>query len=84
MIADTKRFGVTSNAGLRIDAPSAAWDLANNFIIGWDDGLGDGYTTTWWNGRGEVVNKAAITELPTKPGETVGIKRQRTEQPFDD
>ena len=45
---------------------------------------GDDYTTTWWNGRGEVVNKAAITELPTKPGETVGIKRQRTEQPSHD
>ena len=36
---------------------------------------GDDYTTTWWNGRGEVVNKAVITELPTTPGETVGIKR---------
>jgi hypothetical protein len=24
-----------------IDAPSASWDLANNFIIGWDDGRGD-------------------------------------------
>jgi hypothetical protein len=45
---------------------------------------GDDYTTTWWNGRGEVVNKAAIIELPTKPGETVGIKRQRTEQPSHD
>ena len=45
---------------------------------------GDSYTTTWWNGRGEVVNKAVITELPTKPGETVGIKRQRTEQPSHD
>ena len=45
---------------------------------------GDEYTTTWWNGRGEVVNKAAITELPIKPGETVGIKRQRTEQPSHD
>jgi len=45
---------------------------------------GDDYTTTWWNGRGEVVNKAAITELPTKPGETIGIKRQRTEEPSHD
>ena len=23
---------------------------------------GDDYTTTWWNGRGEVVNKAVITD----------------------
>ena len=45
---------------------------------------GDDYTTTWWNGRGDVVNKAAITTLPTTPGETVGIKRSRTEQPSHD
>jgi hypothetical protein len=45
---------------------------------------GDDYTTTWWNGRGEVVNKAAITDLPAKPRETVGIKRSRTEQPSHD
>ena len=31
------------------------------------------YTTTWWNGRGDVVRKAVIAELPTKPGETVEI-----------
>ncbi len=42
---------------------------------------GDAYTTTWWNGRGEEVHKAVITELPTKPGETVAIPRVRTEQP---
>jgi hypothetical protein len=34
------------------------------------------YTTTWWNGRGNVVSKAVITELPTKPGETVEIPRK--------
>ena len=45
---------------------------------------GDDYTTTWWNGRGDVVNKAVITTLPTTPGETVGIKRSRTEQPSHD
>ena len=33
------------------------------------------YTTTWWNGRGDVVSKAVITELPTKPGETVEIPK---------
>ena len=36
---------------------------------------GKDYTTTWWNGRGEVVHKAVITTLPTKPGESVAIKR---------
>ena len=35
------------------------------------------YTTTWWNGRGNVVSKAAITELPTKPGETVEIPKRK-------
>jgi hypothetical protein len=29
------------------------------------------YTTTWWNGRGTVVSKALVTELPTTPGTTV-------------
>jgi hypothetical protein len=42
---------------------------------------GDDYTTTWWNGRGELVHKADITTLPTKPGESVAIKRIRTEHP---
>jgi hypothetical protein len=42
---------------------------------------GDAYTTTWWNGRGEVVHKAIITDLPTKPGESVAVPRVRTEQP---
>ena len=37
-----------------------------------DDGA---YTTIWWNGRGDVVNKAVITELPTKPGETVELPK---------
>ena len=41
---------------------------------------GDAYTTTWWNGRGELVNKAIITELPTKTGETVEVPR-RTSHP---
>ena len=41
---------------------------------------GNDYTTTWWNGRGDVVNKAVITTLPTTPGETVGIKRSRTRE----
>ncbi len=45
---------------------------------------GDAYTTTWWNGRGEVVHKAVITDLPTKTGETVAIPRVRTEQPSND
>ncbi len=44
---------------------------------------GGAYTTTWWNGRGEEVHKAVITELPTKPGETVAIPRVRTEQPAE-
>lgn len=34
------------------------------------------YTTTWWNGKGRVVSKAVITELPTKPGETVEVPRR--------
>jgi hypothetical protein len=42
---------------------------------------GDAYTTTWWNGRGDVVHKAIITDLPTKPGESVAVPRVRTEQP---
>ncbi|MGE5260548.1 MAG: hypothetical protein ACM3MH_06680 [Actinomycetota bacterium] len=42
---------------------------------------GDAYTTTWWNGRGEVVHKAIITDLPTKPGESVAVPRVRTEYP---
>jgi hypothetical protein len=33
------------------------------------------YTSTWWNARGDVVSKAVITELPTKPGETVEIPK---------
>jgi hypothetical protein len=37
---------------------------------------GDAFTTTWWNGRGDVVNHAIITELPTKPGETAEIPRR--------
>jgi hypothetical protein len=39
------------------------------------------YTTTWWNGRGNVIEKAMTTELPTKPGETVSLKRTRLEHP---
>jgi hypothetical protein len=35
------------------------------------------YTTTWWNGRGNVVNKAIITALPTAPGETAALYRHR-------
>ncbi len=31
------------------------------------------YTTTWWNGRGTLVSKAVIDELPTTPGKTVEI-----------
>jgi hypothetical protein len=34
------------------------------------------YTTTWWNGRGSVVSKALITDLPTKPGDTVQVPRR--------
>jgi hypothetical protein len=34
------------------------------------------YTTTWWNGRGTVVEKAMIPELPTTPGETAALKRK--------
>jgi hypothetical protein len=41
---------------------------------------GDAYTTTWWNGRGKLVNKAIVTELPTKAGETVEVPR-RTSHP---
>jgi hypothetical protein len=41
------------------------------------------YTTTWWNGRGTVVEKAAVTELPTTPGETVSLRRTRLEHPAE-
>jgi hypothetical protein len=34
------------------------------------------YNTLWWNGRGNVVNKAVITELPTTPGQTVELPRR--------
>ena len=44
---------------------------------------GDAYTTTWWNGRGEEVHKAIITDLPTKPGDSVAVPRVRTEQPAE-
>jgi hypothetical protein len=40
---------------------------------------GDAYTTTWWNGRGRVVNKAVITELPTTPGKTVEVPRRNAQ-----
>jgi hypothetical protein len=36
----------------------------------------DAFTTIWWNGRGDVVSKAAITELPTTPGETAEVPRR--------
>jgi hypothetical protein len=39
------------------------------------------YTTTWWNGRGDVIEKAMITDLPTKAGETVSLHRTRLEHP---
>lgn len=39
------------------------------------------YTTTWWNGRGNVVEKAMTTDLPTKPGETISLRRTRLEHP---
>jgi len=37
------------------------------------------YTTTWWNGRGRLVNRAVITELPTTPGKTVGVPRRNAQ-----
>jgi hypothetical protein len=37
------------------------------------------YTTTWWNGRGSVVSKALVAELPTKPGETVQVPRRNAQ-----
>jgi hypothetical protein len=33
------------------------------------------YTTTWWNGRGTLVNRAASKDLPTTPGETLGASK---------
>jgi len=35
------------------------------------------YTTIWWNGRGDIVSHAVITELPTKPGKTAEIPKGR-------
>jgi hypothetical protein len=43
----------------------------------------DAYTTTWWNGRGNVIEKAVTTELPTKPGETAEITEHPIEHPVD-
>jgi hypothetical protein len=37
------------------------------------------YTTTWWNGKGRIVSKAVITELPTAPGETVEVPRRNAQ-----
>jgi hypothetical protein len=37
------------------------------------------YTTTWWNGKGRIVSKAVITELPTTPGETVEVPRRNAQ-----
>jgi len=37
------------------------------------------YTTTWWNGRGRLVNRAVITELPTAPGKTVDVPRRNAQ-----
>jgi len=39
------------------------------------------YITTWWNGRGNVIEKAMTTDLPTKPGESVSLHRTRLEHP---
>jgi hypothetical protein len=37
------------------------------------------YTTTWWNGRGTLVSKAIITELPTTQGATVEVPRRNAQ-----
>ena len=37
------------------------------------------YTTTWWNGKGRLVSKAVITELPTAQGETVEVPRRNAQ-----
>ncbi|MBM3543189.1 MAG: hypothetical protein FJX44_01580 [Alphaproteobacteria bacterium] len=34
---------------------------------------GASYATTWWNAKGDPVEKAQITELPTKVGDTVTV-----------
>jgi hypothetical protein len=44
---------------------------------------GGAFTTTWWNGRGQLVSKAVITKLPTTPGETVEVPQVRSEHPVD-
>ena len=36
----------------------------------------DAFTTIWWNGRGDIVSHAVITELPTTPGETAEVPRR--------
>jgi hypothetical protein len=33
----------------------------------------DGYTTTWWNARKQVLHEAVVKKLPTQPGETVSL-----------
>ena len=36
-------------------------------------GKNGNYNTTAWNGRGEIVHKAVIAELPTTPGKNVEL-----------
>jgi hypothetical protein len=50
-------------------------EMVYTHLIG-KDGV---YTTTWWNGRGSVVSKAIITELPTTAGETVEVPRRNAQ-----
>lgn len=40
---------------------------------------GVSYATTWWNAKGEPVEKAQITELPTKVGEMVTMVTKPSE-----
>jgi hypothetical protein len=37
------------------------------------------YATTWWNAKGEPLQKAQITELPTQVGESVTITTKPSE-----
>jgi hypothetical protein len=34
---------------------------------------GGAYTSTWWNARKQVLQKAVVKTLPTRPGETVSL-----------
>jgi hypothetical protein len=37
---------------------------------------GDAFATTWWNAKGEPIQKPLLTALPQKPGQTVAMPQR--------